>query len=421
MLQDMTSPPDDGSVQAGGAEAPADSNCERSDSNSNADRGANAAGEVCSSGDVESSSPSCLGSANSESNGTTHQQNPCTPTPKKFKGRPRGSVSKKRQDYKAVECNAPEITWPECLAEGVRERVEGFHAPQGYEVIPRPQKAQSLVWFAGVRVRLIETNEIGWICLANASCATRMEVSAYSGSTSNWSRHLQDVHKLRSERSERMGENKRDTSNNGLESAKSSNWFRMGKHRYVRVEWPSIRVPTEVFRCFVRNPDASSGPELSSVRSLLAPCDLRQASIMFHVHHMMSLSAVEWLSRERSQSITVHYCLLRRDVLWTVGFLSSPSLANILLWTYCPPLGLSRLPIAALDQVPEGVAGTRHDQEVPPVRLRRGPGRAVPAFRFDGSRGRPDACPEPAGDEARNAGDVRGDEGEDDRAASGAG
>lgn len=151
------------------------------------------------------------------------------------KGRRGGSVTK------AVACNAEQdaegeqdgtgegIAWPDAVADDVRERVEEFVAPTGYEIVPRPKSASSLVWYTGVRVKHTQTKDIGWICLASLACAQKMEVCSWSGSTSNWSRHL-ETHQIRSKRSSKMEATRKETSER-FDKAQSTNWFKMGKHR----------------------------------------------------------------------------------------------------------------------------------------------------------------------------------------------
>ena len=92
------------------------------------------------------------------------------------KGRPRGSVAKSiAVDAEPGEKGGDKDTWPDCVSEDVRKRVEEFVPPTGYELLPRPKNASSLVWYAGVRVKNTEENTIGWICLASPLCARKME------------------------------------------------------------------------------------------------------------------------------------------------------------------------------------------------------------------------------------------------------
>ena len=106
-------------------------------------------------------------------------------------------------DAEPGEKGGDKDTWLDCMSEDVRKRVEEFVPTTGYELLPRPKDASSLVWYAGVRVNDTEENTIGWICLASPLCARKMEICAFSSSTSNWSRHLES-RQIRCERSSKM-------------------------------------------------------------------------------------------------------------------------------------------------------------------------------------------------------------------------
>lgn len=168
------------------------------------------------------------------------------------KGHPRVSVAKPiavdaesgtKGGDKDTGC---ELTWPNCVSEEVRKRVEEFVPPAGYELLPRPKNAYSLVWYTGARVKNKEVNTNGWICLASPLCARKMEIFAFSGSTSNWLRHLES-HQIRSERSSKIEATRIET-NERCSKAQSSNGFKMSKHR-CGVRFPRLSPHAIICTC----------------------------------------------------------------------------------------------------------------------------------------------------------------------------
>lgn len=115
-------------------------------------------------------------------------------------GRPTGS-GLSRDSGEGRQSGVSDVDdWPECVGDEVRERVENWEMPHGYKKKDRPDNASSLVWYAGVRVVHEEANVEGWICLASKECAEKNDVQCWTGAMSNWTRHLETFHKLRSNR-----------------------------------------------------------------------------------------------------------------------------------------------------------------------------------------------------------------------------
>ena len=57
------------------------------------------------------------------------------------------------------------------MSEDVRKMVEEFIPPTGYELLPRPKNASSLVWYAGARVKNTDENVVVVVYSHLAHCA----------------------------------------------------------------------------------------------------------------------------------------------------------------------------------------------------------------------------------------------------------
>lgn len=163
-------------------------------------------------------------SASTAGGGCTDWQAPSSAKRKKL-GRPTGSssgLSREAGGAQQQQSGASDADdWPDCIGDEVRERVENWEMPDGYKKKDRPRNASSLVWYAGVRVVHEDTNAEGWICLASKECAEKNDVLAWTGAMSNWTRHLESFHKLRSNRTVQMQANKKEPADK-LSGAKCS-------------------------------------------------------------------------------------------------------------------------------------------------------------------------------------------------------
>lgn len=154
--------------------------------------------------------------------GTDWQTHGESAAKRKKLGRPTGS-GLSRDSGGAQQSGVSDVDdWPECVGDEVRERVENWEMPHGYKKKDRPNKASSLVWYAGVRVVHEETNVEGWICLASEECAKKNDVQAWTGAMSNWTRHLETFHRLRSNRTVQMQANKKEPAEKLLAGAQCS-------------------------------------------------------------------------------------------------------------------------------------------------------------------------------------------------------
>lgn len=98
---------------------------------------------------------------------------------------------------------------PDCVPEGVWDHVQAFKPPTGFKPRVVGTKATAPYWFTGVRCYELdeegtETEREFWFCLASESCRDQQSHFAFSGSTSNWSDHLRDVHSIESTRALKM-------------------------------------------------------------------------------------------------------------------------------------------------------------------------------------------------------------------------
>lgn len=141
------------------------------------------------------------------------------------------------------------ITWPDCVTDVVRQRVEQFKPPKGYDIATRPKKATSLVWFAGANLVNLESQAQSWVCLADDDCAGSPHLREFSGAFSNWTDHLRKKHGLSNKPERAAGkaevkkspsevakkQGKQDASDRLTETTISSklHMFNMGIDRYL--------------------------------------------------------------------------------------------------------------------------------------------------------------------------------------------
>ena len=176
--------------------------------------------------------PGAAGSPDGETPRAHRSTRPEVPTTSKNRrGRPRGSVLPDKESRR-LDDGEPDI-WPNAVSDEVRQRVENFQAPHGYVIVPRKPRVTSLVWYAGVRVAHVDTKSEGWICLADEACASALEIREFTGAISNWTKHLEKQHQLRSERTEKIKTAKQDTSDE-LQEAVPTNYIAPTVHHCIR-------------------------------------------------------------------------------------------------------------------------------------------------------------------------------------------